>query len=116
MLFILESDTPPSIRETRSSTDHTPGGTVIELGAKRVKEDKVRVFVKDNGQGINSQDQKFIFDRFHQVDRQVGDGSKGIGLGLSIARGFVQAHNTELQVESAPDAGAMFYFDLESLN
>jgi len=95
-----------------NATSHNPDGTQITVGAVRNGQN-VRVFVKDNGQGITEQEQLKIFNRFHQSDRKVGDGSQGMGLGLAICKGLVEAHGSQLLIESSVGKGAEFFFDLE---
>jgi len=64
--------------------------------------------VKDEGRGIPADKLESIFDRFHQVE--IGDAQQkgGIGLGLSICRGIVEAHGGTISVESAVGKGSTF--------
>jgi signal transduction histidine kinase len=94
-----------------NAINHNVNGTVVEIGVGKLGE-KVRLYVKDNGVGIRSDDQKVIFERFHQIDRQVGDGSKGIGFGLSICKGLVEAHGSHLNLNSESGEGSTFFFDM----
>jgi signal transduction histidine kinase len=71
--------------------------------------DEVRFSVADSGPGIPEEHLPRIFDRFWQA-RHVRRG--GAGLGLSIARGIVEAHGGRIWVESPPGAGAIFHFTL----
>jgi signal transduction histidine kinase len=63
------------------------------------------VAVSDTGPGIAAEEQQHLFDRFWQGAKQR---SAGAGLGLSIAKGIVEAHGGSLQVDSAPGRGATF--------
>ena len=74
----------------------------------RLTSDARRVFVEvmDTGIGIREQDMPCVFDAFCRVDRD----SEGSGLGLSIARGIIEAHNGTLSVESVPGKGSRFWF------
>ena len=65
--------------------------------------------VRDTGPGIPPAQVPKIFDRYWQARRQRG---AGVGLGLSIAKGLVEAHGGTLRVETAPGAGASFAFTL----
>jgi PAS domain S-box-containing protein len=86
----------------------TPPGGRIALGAERF-ESGVRFWVRDTGRGIPPEDVPRVFDRFWQSSsaRQ-----RGVGLGLSIARGIVAAHGGHISVHSSPGNGTTFYFTL----
>ena len=62
---------------------------------------KVFIFVKDTGCGIQEVDQEHIFDPFYTTK---GEG-EGTGLGLSIVYGIVKTHQGEIKVESTIDKG-----------
>ena len=81
------------------------GGTVrIEMGAAS---DHVFFRVSDTGPGISPEHASEIFRPFWQAPDAP---RQGVGLGLAIARGIVEAHGGSLTVESAPGAGATFSF------
>ena len=69
-------------------------------------------FVKDTGIGIPANRQKAIFDRFVQADIEDTEARQGAGLGLSIAKSYVEMLNGRIWVESEPGKGSMFYFTL----
>lgn len=62
----------------------------------------VRVAVCDNGPGIPIEDQPHIFERFYRVEKSRSRLLGGNGLGLSIVRTLVEAHNQQIEVESEP--------------
>ena len=64
--------------------------------------------VTDTGIGIPEDQQPFVFDRF----RQVGRDRRGVGLGLPIARGIVEAHGGRIWVDSRPGLGTTIHFTL----
>jgi len=68
----------------------------------------VIVSVQDAGEGIPFGQQGRIFEPFVQVGRRKG----GVGLGLALAREIVQLHGGQLNVDSSPGEGALFYFSL----
>jgi signal transduction histidine kinase len=77
-----------------------------------IEDDHMTVSVSDQGDGIPPQYLDRIFERFFQVDgastRRVG----GSGLGLSISRGIIQAHNGRMWAESVLGQGSLFRFAL----
>ena len=89
----------------------TPKGGRVMLSASREGAD-VRFDVADTGPGIAPEQMANIFGRFWQANR--GD-TRGIGLGLSIAKGIVEAHGSELRVSSTVGAGSVFSFTLRGL-
>jgi signal transduction histidine kinase len=73
--------------------------------------------ISDTGPGIPSQEESRIFERFYQVDKsRRGGSSRGIGLGLSIARQIILSHNGEIWVSSSPKKGSTFFIRLPSNN
>jgi signal transduction histidine kinase/DNA-binding NarL/FixJ family response regulator len=67
-----------------------------------------RVVVADSGPGIAAESLPHVFDRFYQTDARSG----GAGLGLTIAKGIVDAHGGSIGVDSAPGQGARFWFEI----
>ncbi len=86
----------------------TPSGGWVEVA---VRTDEVtgglQVSVSDSGPGISQEDQERLFDRFWQVSRK---DKQGAGLGLSIAKGIVEAHGGTVWVESREGEGSTFCF------
>ena len=70
----------------------------------------VRFAVTDTGVGIAADDLPHVFDRYWQKRRSGGE--PGVGLGLAIVRGIVDAHGGHLAVESAPGRGTQFSFTI----
>jgi signal transduction histidine kinase/CheY-like chemotaxis protein len=73
---------------------------------------EVRITVWDTGIGIASEDQARIFEEFQQVGSLDRQGQEGTGLGLALARRFVELHGGSLSVESAVGQGSRFSFTL----
>jgi PAS domain S-box-containing protein len=84
----------------------TPPGGRVTLGA-RAEGPVVRFWVSDTGPGISPEALEHLFDRFWQVRH--GD-RRGAGLGLSIAKGLIEAHGGRIWVESEPGRGSTFSF------
>ncbi|WP_395850629.1 ATP-binding protein [Cystobacter fuscus] len=84
----------------------TPPGGRVTLGA-RAEGAVVRFWVSDTGPGIPPEAREHLFDRFWQMRH--GD-RRGAGLGLSIAKGLVEAHGGRIWVESEPGRGSTFSF------
>jgi two-component system, OmpR family, phosphate regulon sensor histidine kinase PhoR len=64
--------------------------------------------IKDFGIGINTQDQKKIFDKFYRVSSGLVDSTKGTGLGLSLVKQIMSAHDGYVSVESKIGNGSTF--------
>lgn len=70
------------------------------------------VSVKDYGVGITAEDAKSIFEPFYRGTAGAASGSRGAGLGLTICRRIVEAHDGRIWVESVPGDQTTFYFTL----
>jgi signal transduction histidine kinase len=91
------------------STEDQPVSVGVEVEASTA-----RVWVRDGGPGVKAADQRRIWERFHRVEgvgHRFGS-SVGLGLGLYISRTIVERHQGQVGVESAPGAGATFWFTL----
>jgi signal transduction histidine kinase len=90
---------------------HTPAGgrVAVEL---REKDGRARVRVIDSGTGIDKRDIPFIFDRFFSSGREGVSSGRGSGLGLAIAQKIAELHGSRIRVESEPDRGSVFFFEL----
>lgn len=86
----------------------TPAGGVVELAAQ-LENNRVRFGIRDTGCGIASDEGERVFLRFWQSDPAR---RRGLGLGLFIAKGVVQAHGGDLWFESQAGVGSQFFFTL----
>jgi two-component system, NtrC family, sensor histidine kinase KinB len=84
-------------------------GSEILLKAQPYGADFVRFSVFNSGPGLSEEEQARVFDKFY---RRSGHDGEGVGLGLSIARQVVQAHEGRIGVFSQPDKSTEFYCDL----
>jgi signal transduction histidine kinase len=87
----------------------TPG-TPIAIVAER-REGEVIVAVQNEGPGIRPEELPNLFARF-QRGKGGATSVKGLGLGLYVAKGLIDAHKGRLWVESEPDRVTTFYFSL----
>lgn len=92
---------------------YSPEGSEIAIraakGQNRANQPGVRFSVADRGRGISAEHQEHIFERFYRVP---GTNKSGAGLGLSIARDVVVAHQGEIGVISKVGEGSEFFFIL----
>jgi signal transduction histidine kinase len=88
---------------------YTPLGGRVALWLSVVG-DKLEFHVKDTGQGISEEDLPHVFTRFFRADKARSE--SGSGIGLTIARYFVEAQGGQIKVESKAGEGAHFYFTL----
>jgi signal transduction histidine kinase len=91
-----------------NANKYSPTASTIVVGATP-RNGQVRVFVRDEGPGISSQEQRRVFDKFY---RAAETNHEGTGLGLAIARSIVELHGGQISVSSKPGAGSTFYFTL----
>ena len=87
---------------------HTGQKLPVEIDAEHDRGHLI-ISVSDRGPGLTSEVSQHLFEKFYR-----GDGKKpgGLGLGLSIARGFVEAHGGKLTAENRDGGGARFIIDL----
>ena len=88
---------------------YTPPGGTVEVEARRSSHETVVLF-RDNGVGIPAEEQDKIWDRLYRGDKSRSQ--RGLGLGLSLVKAFVEAHKGSVQVKSAPGEGATFVVHL----
>ncbi len=88
-----------------------PGGTTTVEG-RTLAGGAVEIVVTDDGPGIPKEAQERIFERFYRVDKARSREQGGTGLGLAIVKHVLQAHGSEVRLESEPGAGAKFIFTL----
>lgn len=92
-------------------------GGPIELSARAVGPDRVRIEVRDEGPGVPLRDRKRAFDRFYRADPLDSSGIAGTGLGLYVARLLVEAMGGSVGLDAGPDGiGTVAWVELPTAN
>ncbi|MDA0177657.1 ATP-binding protein [Mesoflavibacter profundi] len=84
-----------------------------EISIEKLIKNKVIVRVTDNGEGIGKEHLPRLFERFYRVDKSGSRKEGGSGLGLSIVKHIIEAHDEKIYVESEVNVGSEFSFTLE---
>jgi two-component system phosphate regulon sensor histidine kinase PhoR len=84
-----------------------------EISIENLIKNKVIVRVTDNGEGISKENVPRLFERFFRVDKSGSRKEGGSGLGLSIVKHIIEAHDEKIYVESELGVGSEFSFTLE---
>ena len=84
-----------------------------EVSIEYLIKNKVIIRVTDNGEGISEEHLPRLFERFFRVDKSGSRKEGGSGLGLSIVKHLVEAHDEKIYVESQLEVGSEFSFTLE---
>lgn len=87
---------------------HIPKYAVVTLRAT-VRDQKLILIVEDTGYGFPEAEITRVFEKFYRLKNSVPG---GVGLGLSIVKGFVEAMHGTIQLENMPDGGAVFTVEL----
>lgn len=90
----------------------TPAGGEVTVQARRPDPGRMEVAVIDTGCGIAPQEQEQVFEEFRQASGNYLRKSEGTGLGLALARRFVELHGGRLGLHSTPGLGSTFTFTL----
>ncbi len=80
----------------------------IDIGFRRGEDGEAAFFVRDNGPGIEPDEQENVFGLFYQVDRN----SNGTGAGLAIVKRIIEVHGGRIWIESEPGRGCAVCFTL----
>jgi hypothetical protein len=75
-----------------------------------LQKDFIQFSIKDQGIGLNTEDQIRVFEPFYQVEGSLSRNYGGTGLGLTICRGIIEAQKGKIWVDSRPGFGCTFYF------
>ena len=96
------------INLVENAVKYTPSGTAIDLSAS-ANDCDVIVEVADRGPGIPVGEESLIFDKFYR-GKFAREG--GVGLGLTICRGIVEAHGGRIWAENRSEGGTLFHFSI----
>ncbi len=91
-----------------NAVHYTPVKAIININAS-VNSNLLRITIADNGNGIENELLKMIFHKFYRIDNNK---TGGIGLGLSIAKGFIEAHKGIINAENIVPHGLKFLIEL----
>lgn len=85
----------------------------VEIVARDTRGNWIEFSVRDSGRGINPDALETLFSPFRKVTRGKGTTFSGTGLGLALCRRLVAAMGSKLELETKPNWGTRFYFELE---
>ncbi len=91
----------------------TPCGGSVQLRARRLDaagQSVAEISVADTGVGIAPEDQALVFDEFRQAGSDAAHRAEGTGLGLALAKRFVELHGGSIRLHSRPGEGSTFSF------
>ncbi len=83
-----------------NALQHTEAGGRVTVAATLEKDESVGISVTDDGAGIDAADLPHIFNRLYRADQSRNRRTGGMGLGLTIARAIIEAHNGTITVTS----------------
>ena len=90
---------------------------VLRICIDRIrKNQKIRVRIYNQGQGIAKEDLPYVFERFYKSDKSRGLDKKGVGLGLYIAKTIIEAHHESISVDSVAGEWCEFTFTLPEVS
>lgn len=84
-----------------------------EVAIETLNDQKILIQITDNGEGVAQENLHRLFERFYRVDKSRSRKQGGSGLGLSIVKHIIEAHEEKLYVESTLGVGSEFSFTLQ---
>jgi len=90
---------------------YSPQASTITVGCQQ-QDDRVKIYVRDQGTGISQGDQQHLFDRFYRVENNSTKHTTGFGIGLYLVAEILRYHHTKIEVNSTLGKGSDFYFFL----
>ena len=95
-----------------NAVKYSPIGSDISISYSKPENGKVAIVVKDDGMGIDEQDQQQIFERYYRIKSPNMGSIAGFGIGLYLCKEIVELHKGEIKLESREGAGATFIVEL----
>jgi signal transduction histidine kinase len=77
-----------------------------------VEEFRLLIRIVDTGPGVPETEREHIFEKFYRCKSAVHENISGLGLGLPICRGIIEAHHGHIWVEANPNGGTILAFTL----
>lgn len=123
LIVTIPDDLPPVVADAQrigqvlanlvnNASKFSPSGTHISISATR-KGKAVQVDVADQGRGIAPEERARVFESFYQTNKEGNSKrARGVGLGLAICRGLVEAHGGRIWIQDRPGPGTTISFTL----
>ena len=106
--FLLEQ---AFVNLLENASRYTPSGTDLEISAKTIG-NRIEIRFADKGPGLSPGTETKVFDKFFRGTTATPDGRRGVGLGLAICQGIVQAHGGTISASNRASGGAEFVISL----
>ena len=111
------ADSSPSADKRTDSVEQPlappgAGGIIVPDILEGFPAGRVRIEVRDHGEGIDPEIAPRVFERFYRLDSSRDRSTGGSGLGLSIVKAIIDSHKGEISVHQTPGGGATFRVDL----
>jgi len=90
----------------------SPNGDFIQVFVEADNQSRIKILIKDNGEGISAEHLPIIFDKFTQVQAKHSGSARSTGIGLTFCKLAVESHSGEIGVDSITGKGATFWFTL----
>jgi signal transduction histidine kinase len=90
----------------------TPSKGKVTIQTHKISSNMAEVDITDSGYGIPQEAQEAVFEEFYRVDNAINQETKGTGLGLTLVKKIIEAHNGKIWVKSKVGAGSTFSFTL----
>jgi signal transduction histidine kinase len=94
-----------------NAVKHSVKGSSVQVGLE-FQPSRIRLWVEDRGEGIPREEHEKIFERFYRLGSELRRETQGVGIGLSIVKHIVEAHEGKVTVRSEPGQGSRFTIEL----